>query len=141
MRMTRLAVLLGVLAAAACDSSSSPEIAGGGGGGGGSGGATHLVFTVQPSTAAATVSIIPAMEVAAEDAAGVTDTGYSAFVTLAIGTNPAGGTLTGNVTVSAIAGVATFSNLSIDQSGTGYTLVATSGTLTQRISSPFNITP
>ena len=41
---------------------------------------------------------------------------------MAIGTNPGGGTLSGTTTVAAVAGVATFSNLSINKAGTGYTL-------------------
>ena len=41
----------------------------------------------------------------------------------------------------AVNGIATFSDLSIAQLGTGYTLSATSGTLTGATSSAFNITP
>src|SRR6185295_4677299 len=48
----------------------------------------------------------------------------TASVTVAIGTNPGGGTLSGTTTVSAVSGVASFSNLSIDKSGAGYTLTA-----------------
>ncbi|HEY6808988.1 MAG TPA: hypothetical protein VI160_09400 [Gemmatimonadales bacterium] len=140
MRLSSLAVGIGLVLAAACDTSLSPQVASSSGEGG-NGAATHLVFTVQPSNAASTVAISPSIQVSAENGAGVTDTGYSGFVTLAIGTNPAGGTLSGTVSVSAIAGVATFTDISIDSAGTGYTLVATSGSLTQRISSAFNITP
>ena len=50
-------------------------------------------------------------------------------VTIAIGTNAGGGTLSGTTTVTASGGVATFSNLSISQPGTGYTLRATTGSL------------
>jgi len=39
---------------------------------------------------------------------------------------PGGGTLSGTTTLSAVSGVATFSNLSIDKSGAGYTLTAAS---------------
>lgn len=139
MRLAGLALGLGMLLTVGCDSSLSPEIARSGGGG--TGGATHLIFTVQPTSAEATEAISPPIQVNAEDAAGITDTTYSEFVTLAIGTNPASGTLSGTVSVSAIAGVATFTDISIDKASTGYTLVATSGSLTQRISSAFNITP
>jgi len=140
MRLTGATIGLGVLLLAGCDTSLSPEIARGGGAGG-TGGATHLIFSVQPTSAVATQAISPPIQVNAEDAAGITDTTYSGFVTLAIGTNPAGGTLSGTVSVSAIAGVATFTDISIDSAGTGYTLVATSGSLTQRISTAFNVTP
>src|SRR5206468_3305213 len=46
----------------------------------------------------------------------------------------------GNGPVNAVNGVATFANLTIDKVGTGYTLTATSGTLTQATSNSFNIT-
>src|SRR4029079_16706941 len=68
-------------------------------------------------------------------------TNSSASVTLAIGTNPASGTLSGTKTVAAVNGVATFSDLSIDKAGTGYTLTAASTRLTGATSSTFNITP
>jgi hypothetical protein len=45
------------------------------------------------------------------------------------------------VTVNAINGVATFSTLSLNRVGTGYTLTAASSGLTGATSSPFNITP
>src|SRR2546422_7905305 len=61
-------------------------------------------------------------------------------IAIAIDNNPAGGTLTGNAPVNAVNGVATFANLKIDKAGTGYTLTATSGTLTQATSNAFNIT-
>ncbi len=63
-------------------------------------------------------------------------------VTVAIGTNPGpGGTLAGTKTVAAVAGVATFSGLSIDKTGTGYTLTAPSSAAHRHAtSSTFNIT-
>src|SRR5260370_23198247 len=67
-------------------------------------------------------------------------TSSTANVTLAIGTNPGGGTLSGTTTVAAVSGVATFSNLSINKTGTGYTLAASSGALTGATSNTFNIT-
>src|SRR5205823_10996195 len=47
-------------------------------------------------------------------------------ISLAIGTNPGGGTLAGTTTRQASSGVANFSGLSINKTGTGYTLAATS---------------
>src|SRR5213076_2065142 len=55
-----------------------------------------------------------------------------------IGTNPSSGTLAGTLTHAAVAGVATFSGLSIDKVGTGYTLTATGAGSTT--STAFNIT-
>ncbi|HSD32317.1 MAG TPA: hypothetical protein VLB49_10435, partial [Gemmatimonadales bacterium] len=66
---------------------------------------------------------------------------YTGNVTVAIGTNPGGGTLSGTKTVAAVAGVATFSSLTIDKSGTGYTLTAAANNLGGATSSTFNITP
>jgi hypothetical protein len=61
-------------------------------------------------------------------------------VTLSIGTNPSGGTLSGTVVVNAIAGIATFSTLNINKMGVGYTLVASSAGLTPDTTDPFTIT-
>src|SRR5207302_1297562 len=102
------------------------------------GSATQLVFSVQPSTTTAGAAITPAVEVTAQDASGNTATGFTGNVTVAIGTNPSSGTLSGTKTVAAVAGVTTFSGLSIDKAGTGYTLTATgAGSAT---STAFNIT-
>ena len=60
-------------------------------------------------------------------------------VTLAIAANAAGGTLGGTTTATAVAGVATFGNLSINEAGTGYTLAATSGKLAKATSAAFNV--
>src|SRR5438046_1665654 len=105
------------------------------------GSATHLVFTVQPSTAAANGTIAPAVRVTARDALGNTATGFQSNVTVAIGTNPAGGALSGTTTLAAIGGVATFSSLGIDKAGTGYTLSAGATGLTGATSAPFDIVP
>src|SRR5207237_778039 len=70
-----------------------------------------------------------------------TVTSSTASITVAIGTNPGSGTLSGTTTVAAVAGVATFSNLSIDKVGNGYTLTAASAPLTGATSSAFNISP
>src|SRR3989442_152756 len=77
---------------------------------------------------------------AAPDASGDTVTSFTGAIAIAIDNNPAGGTLSGNAPVNAVNGVATFANLTIDKAGTGYTLNATSGTLTQATSNSFNIT-
>jgi hypothetical protein len=58
-------------------------------------------------------------------------TNSTANVTMNIGANPAGGTLSGTATVAAVAGTATFSDLSIDKAANGYTLSASSTGLGQ----------
>ena len=102
--------------------------------------ATQLVFTAQPTNTTAAASITPSVQVSIEDAQGNVVTSSTSAVTLAIGTNPAGGTLSGTLTQNAVAGVATFSGLSINKAGTGYTLSASSGALTVATSTTFNIT-
>ncbi|HEX8453305.1 MAG TPA: Ig-like domain-containing protein [Longimicrobium sp.] len=99
-----------------------------------------LAFTVQPSNVVASAPITPAVQVSIVDANGNLVTTATDNVTIAIGTNPSGGTLSGTTTVAAVNGVATFSNLSINLVGTGYTLTASSGSLTGAMSSAFNVT-
>jgi hypothetical protein len=102
--------------------------------------ATKLVFDTQPTSTAAGATISPAVTVRIEDANGNLITGDTRNVTIAIGTNPAGGTLNGTKTVAAVGGIATFSTLSINNAGNGYTLVATASGLTSATSTSFNIT-
>jgi alpha-tubulin suppressor-like RCC1 family protein len=101
--------------------------------------AAKVVFTVQPSNAAAGAMNTPAVQVAVEDAQGNTVTTANTSITVAIGTNPASGTLAGTKTVAAVNGVATFSTLSLNLAGTGYTLTASATDLTGATSSAFNI--
>src|SRR5205823_850762 len=122
--------------------------------------AATLLFTVQPSNALAGAAITPAVQVVAHDAQGNTATGFSGNVTMALGANPGSGTLAGTTTVAlgvnpggatlsgttsltAVSGVATFSSLSIDKVGTGYTLTAVDPGegLSGATSTAFNITP
>ncbi|HTH66440.1 MAG TPA: Ig-like domain-containing protein, partial [Gemmatimonadales bacterium] len=103
--------------------------------------AKALFFTVDPpASTVANVAMNPAVKVTARDAGGNTVTAFNGSVTLTItsGTGTPGAILSGGV-VSASSGVATFSNLSIDRAGTGYTLTASSGALTQDVSTPFTI--
>ncbi len=103
--------------------------------------ATQLAFTVEPTTTIVASSIMPAVQVAIQGARGTLVAGATDAVTVAIGTNPGGGTLSGTTTVNAVAGVASFTDLTIDQVGTGYTLVATSGSLSSATSAAFGIFP
>jgi len=102
--------------------------------------ATQLVFTVQPSDALSGGAITPAVSIAATDAVGTVDTSFRGPVTVALGANSGGGTLSGATTVTATLGVATFPGLSIDKAGTGYTLVASASGLTSATSAGFTIT-
>jgi hypothetical protein len=102
----------------------------------------HLVVTVQPSTTTAGATI-SAIQVTARDSLGNTATGFINNVTVAItgGTGTAGAALSGTKTVGAVAGVATFSTLSIDKAGTGYTLTFTASGVADTVSAPFTINP
>ena len=79
--------------------------------------------------------------IAVQDATGVTVTTSTAPVSLIIttGSGTAGALVVGTTMVNAVNGIATFSGLSINKAGMGYTLTATSGTLTPAISQVFKI--
>ncbi|HSD32084.1 MAG TPA: Ig-like domain-containing protein, partial [Gemmatimonadales bacterium] len=102
--------------------------------------AKALAFSVQPSATQAGAPIAPAVVVAAQDDFGNAVSSFAGQVTVAIGTNPAGGTLSGTTAKAATAGVATFGDLSIDKQGSGYTLTAGATELTGASSSTFAIT-
>src|SRR5438046_917877 len=101
--------------------------------------ATQLVFSVQPTPTVAGAAITPDVQVTAQDGQGNTATGFTGNITVAIGTNPGTGTLSGTKTVAAVAGGATFSGRSIDKAGTASTLTAPGAGSTT--STAFNITP
>lgn len=101
--------------------------------------ATQLAFGVQPASVSSGSSITPAVEVLALDLLGNLATTYTGSVTMAIANNPAGGTLSGTLTVAASAGIASFSNLIIDKAGTGYTLIATGNPVTSATSGSFDV--
>jgi MYXO-CTERM domain-containing protein len=102
---------------------------------------TALVFSVQPGTTQAGVAISPAVRVSIQDAYGNVDTTATDAVTVALGNNPRNATLSGALTVNAINGVATFSDLSINRNGQGYTLRASASALTSAASTSFDVTP
>jgi hypothetical protein len=104
----------------------------------GAGAANKLVIVQQPVSAASTAVLTPAVAVQIQDASG-NPVNSTANVSLAIGTNPNGGTLSGTATIAAVTGTATFNNLSIDKVGTGYTLSASSTGLPTVVSTAFNI--
>ena len=104
--------------------------------------ATELMFQQQPTNTVAGVVIAPAITVIEEDANGNVLTGDSSTsIAIAILNNPGPGTLSGTTSQKVSNGIATFNDLSINSTGTAYTLQAKHGTLTSAPSSPFNITP
>ena len=104
--------------------------------------ATQVVFTVSPGTsmAGATFTISPVVQ--AQDAFGNLDAAFTGniSVTIASGTGTAGATLAGTTTLVAVGGVVTYTDLSIDKSGTNYQLTANSTGLTSTDSAAFDIT-
>ena len=99
----------------------------------------RLMFTMQPATTHGNQNLTPAVQVAIQDLLGNTVTGATGPITLALGTNPMDRTLSGATTVSAVDGIARFSDLRIERPGSGYTLVATSGSLRSATSTQFDI--
>jgi hypothetical protein len=103
----------------------------------------RLAFITQPSNASSGAAIAPAVQVVVQDAQGNTVTSATTSVTLAIttGTGTSGAVLGGTLTVAAVNGVATFSTVTIDKVGTGYTLTATATSLTSAASTAFTVSP
>lgn len=99
----------------------------------------YVRFQVQPSDAQPDATITPAVKVKFTDVHGTTLTTFTEDVTISLGENPGGGDLSGTLTVSAVAGVATFSDLSIDASADGYTLIASADDIDDVESQPFGI--
>jgi hypothetical protein len=98
--------------------------------------AAELAFLQQPSNASAGIPDAPAVTVAVEDAFGNTVTSNASTVTLTLSH---GAFASGNtVTASAVNGVATFSNLVVDTTGS-YALTASDGSLTGAASGSFAI--
>jgi len=100
---------------------------------------SRLAFTVQPSDAAGASPIAPAIRVVVQDEFGTTVASASNAVTIAFATNTTGATLSGTTTVTAVHGVATFSDLSVDRPGGGYTLTATAPSLAGATSAAFAV--
>jgi hypothetical protein len=98
--------------------------------------ASALQFGTQPSDSLVGQSISPAVVVDIVDSSGNT-VDSSAPVTIALGNNPDGATLGGTLTQNAVHGVATFNDLTLDKPDNGYTLVASSGTLSNSTSNAF----
>ena len=106
-------------------------------GDGTAGTATELTVTAQPPAVATGAAF--GLTVVAEDAAGTMDPTYNGPVTISLANNPGGSTLGGTLTATAVDGVATFTNLTLNQPGTGYTLQATATGLSTATTSSFNV--
>jgi subtilase family serine protease len=99
--------------------------------------ASKLSFSVSPSNATAGGSISVTVQVL--DGSGNLVATDASNITLSFGNNPGGGALNGTTTVAAVNGVATFTGLSINIAGAGYTLTASDGSLAGATSGSFAI--
>ncbi|HNJ58972.1 MAG TPA: hypothetical protein PLH33_08040, partial [Chitinophagaceae bacterium] len=99
--------------------------------------ATKLYFVQQPTASTTFNDISPAVKVHATDANNNLDSNYTTNVQI----TATGAVLRNSpVTQTTLGGLSTFSNLQFATAGTGVTLTATSGSLTNAVSNGFNIT-
>ena len=101
---------------------------------------SQSVVTTQPPT-----SVIAGqgfgLTIKVGDGFGDVVTSYNGSVTIALGSNPGGGTLGGTLTVTAVDGIATFSGLTLNKVGSGYTLKVSGGSLTAATTRDIAVTP
>ena len=100
----------------------------------------YVVVTTQPPATVIAGSSF-GLTVTAEDSSGNVDTSFNGTVTVALATNPEGGTLGGTLSVTATNGVATFSDLTLDKAATGYTLLVSGTGLYNATTASLTVTP
>src|SRR5256885_12723871 len=100
---------------------------------------SQLVFAPPPNGTAGQ-PLSPAVQVSAVADAGNVDPPFTLAVTVTLGANPGGAARAGTRTVDSVKGVATFADLSLNEPGTNYTLVATAPGARGATSPPFDIT-
>src|SRR5438876_593214 len=105
------------------------------------GAATQLAFSTEPRTTVADHQISPAVKVRALDALGNPVPSFTGSVSIAAGNNPGGATLSGTTPGAAVSGVATFFDLSLNKTGTGYTLTASASGFAPVTTTAFDIIP
>jgi hypothetical protein len=101
--------------------------------------ATHLVVTTEPPSRVTAGSGF-SLKVSVEDAYGNVVTGFKGSVTIALGNNPDGSTLGGTLRVTVVNGIATFTKLTLNKKGAGYTLKVSASGLTGTTTNAFNVT-
>lgn len=99
-------------------------------------------YTVQPAASVTAGIALPAVTVELRTAFGVKLLTSGVPMTISIGNNPGGGTLSGTLTATTNAlGEATFAGLSINKAGAGYSLLASSPGYAGAVSTGFTVTP
>jgi streptogramin lyase len=99
---------------------------------------TQLVVADPPPASVGAGSLF-GLTVYVETSFNVVDPTFSGPVTVALQNNPGGSTLGGTLTVMAKNGVATFSGLTVNNPGNGYTLAVSSSGLASTTTMPFNV--
>lgn len=99
---------------------------------------TSLAFLTQPANITAGESL-PNIQVAVRNGAGETITDFTGPVTLTLNAGATGAALVGTTTESAVAGIATFAQLSVNKGGTGFKLSATHEQLPPVQSNAFDV--
>ena len=104
-------------------------------------GATQLVVTTEPPQPPGSVAVGTTftMVVSAKDGLGNIDTTYDGSITLTLSSNPGGATLGGTVEIGATNGIATFSDLTLNEPGDGYTILAAANGLTSATTAGFDV--
>jgi hypothetical protein len=105
--------------------------------------AAKLAFTTQPTGGASGLAFDTQPVVSVQDAQGNLVAGYKGLIALTItpGTGKSEAKLFGAASILLKDGAAAYSYLSIDKAAAGYTLTASSGSLTPAVSAPFTILP
>ncbi|MGH7637563.1 MAG: RCC1 domain-containing protein [Gemmatimonadaceae bacterium] len=98
----------------------------------------RLAFVQQPGNGRVSRTIKPDVVVEVTDAGGYRNTTGSFPVTLSLGVHPTGATLGGTAQIASMEGVATFTDITLDRSGT-YALQATAPGLTAASSPSFDV--
>src|SRR6202042_2553587 len=101
--------------------------------------ATQLLETIPPPASVIAGSSF-GLTVSVEDAFGNVVPDFDGNVTVGLASDPDGGNLGGTLTVTAVNGEAIFTGLSLNKAG-GYTLVVTSGLLTDATTDRLSVTP
>ena len=101
--------------------------------------ATHAAVVQQPPTSVAAGTPF-SIEVDALNANNNVDPTYNGLITVSLGSNPGGSGLAGTVSLTAVHGVATFTNLELFKPGNGYTLNVVAAGISSTATNSFNVT-
>jgi subtilase family serine protease len=99
----------------------------------------RLVITVQPPASVSAGSSF-GFTVAVEDSSGNLVSSYNASLAVSLDSNPGGARLAGSLTAPVNNGLATFSGLTLNKAGTGYTLKVSGGSVSTTTTAPINVT-